>query len=799
MKTVYQDIEHYRSHNLSDEEILNNLKLKVKSMVYENQTINYYFIIGFDGTQLVNPLYPTLEGKNNLKSTSPETQSNIDTLKEEAIKNNGTFMTYKYYSKDLKEITTKVSYIVPLNEFEIFIGTGIFLNEIHSQIRAFTRNAIGISLIFIIITIMVIFLIFAPILNVNNELFYSLKKISEYPDSFSEIPLKKYRKGSDSHFIADSFNKMAKSIIDSTQFTNLLLNTIPDIVIVLNNNFELIRKNREIENTTIISEIVANIKNNTFEEKIINIFPEKSYKIQVEPFYSESKLFYTVVITDITKTLQYEYKLIESEEKYRLFFENNIDAVFITDKNGKFKILNRPGIELFGENSIDNKKIFDFIINEKDKMKIINNINHGIPLYYFQTSLNTINNNILNIDITMYELKDNSNNEIYYQGFIRDISEIKELQKKLIQNQKLEAIGQLAGGIAHDFNNLLTVVLGNSDLILLDISPDSEIYEEIIEIKESAERGSKLTSQLLAFSKKQIIHPEIINLNDIIKNTYKLLKRLIGENIDLYINLSNDLMPIKGDKGQIEQIIINLCVNSRDALNSQNTKFKKRISISTKNDSENKVSLIILDNGPGIEEQNRSKVFDPFFTTKPMDKGTGLGLSTVFGITQKHNAQILLNSQTGDDSFTEFTIQWSAEEFSEISYQETYSQKIDLPYYNILLIEDEVSLRKFTFNALSKYGHNVIDASTIEEAKSCLNGKNKFDIMFCDIILPDGNGVDFTKTVAAEHPEISIILTSGYPDDYLKNMNFDEQSFSFLRKPYSINELNQILYKIRNN
>jgi len=389
----------------------------------------------------------------------------------------------------------------------------------------------------------------------------------------------------------------------------------------------------------------------------------------------------------------------------------------------------------------------------------------------------------------------------HYLSLNEDITERKLLEEKFLQSQKMEAIGQLAGGIAHDFNNLLTVIAGNSSLMQLnELQENQKTKLEGIDLAVS--RAAALTSQLLAFSRKQISQPKNIDLNDIIKDDVKMLSRLITEDINVNLELSDNLPQVTADPHQINQILLNLLVNARDAIHTQNkiAKTKKLITIKTElaeNGDINKPSILfsISDTGVGMTTEIQDKIFEPFYTTKSTGKGTGLGLSTVYGIVQQNKASINVISKPGKG--TTFRIYWPTSKISSRN-EENDESKITLPKGNetILLVEDDNNIRKITREFLIKLGYKVQHAASGEQAIEII-GKNstQINLLITDVIMPGISGVELSKKVKEKYPNIGIIYTSGYSDDLPIEDGFLEKSVNFVQKPFSLSQLSQ---KIRN-
>ncbi|RKX83265.1 MAG: hypothetical protein DRP57_08235, partial [Spirochaetes bacterium] len=388
-------------------------------------------------------------------------------------------------------------------------------------------------------------------------------------------------------------------------------------------------------------------------------------------------------------------------------------------------------------------------------------------------------------------------------GVKEDITELKRLQNQLSMAQKMESIGNLTGGIAHDFNNILTAINGYAEIILADLNPDDPLYEEVHAIQESGNKAAELISKLLAFSRRQIIRPQILDINTIINDLLPILPRMIGEDIEIKKELSETVSTIKADQSQIDQILINLAVNARDALNSKSDrKSKKFISFKTENIAINNdyvtnhpgsykgnfVIFSVSDNGKGMPEDIRRRVFEPFFTTKEIGHGTGMGLSTVYGIVKQNRGFIYVYSEP--DKGSVFKVYWPASGLRAVhSKKENMNLSVG-GKATILLVEDNETVLNFTKKALTELGYTIITARNGREALKLIEKDSKhFDLIISDIIMPEMGGIELAENVKRYKKDIKFIFTSGYTNNELGNIDL-------IQKPYSISELSQKIKKI---
>ncbi len=378
-----------------------------------------------------------------------------------------------------------------------------------------------------------------------------------------------------------------------------------------------------------------------------------------------------------------------------------------------------------------------------------------------------------------------------------------ELQAQLQQSQKMEAVGRLAGGIAHDFNNLLTVIIGYSQMLLSEKEEGDAEYADIKEIQKAGKSAASLTGQLLLFSRKQPIYLTVININEAVMDMGKMLKRVIGENIELKTELGKDLENVKADPGQIEQVVMNLAINARDAMPSGG-----KLSITTQMADIDKLyaelnpeaksgrynCITIEDNGRGMDKDTLQHIFEPFFTTKEAGKGTGLGLSVVFGIIKQHGGWINVYSEVGKGTAFKIYLPSVPEGVDKEKDEEVKLSELKGNGETILVVEDEDGVREFTRKVLEQNGYTVIAATTAKESLEVFEReKDNIDLVFSDVVLPDMNGIKLVQDLSSRSPRLKYILCSGYTqNNHNVIMELQEES-RYIHKPYSIVDLLKIV------
>jgi two-component system cell cycle sensor histidine kinase/response regulator CckA len=381
-----------------------------------------------------------------------------------------------------------------------------------------------------------------------------------------------------------------------------------------------------------------------------------------------------------------------------------------------------------------------------------------------------------------------------------DISSQKRLEQQFIQSQKMQAVGQLAGGIAHDFNNLLTAMIGFCDLLLQRYTPNDPSYGDVIQIRQNASRAANLVRQLLAFSRQQTMKPKVLSITEILAELNSLLRRLIGIGIDFQIIHERDIWPVKVDNSQLEQIIMNLAVNARDAMeNTENPKliiktqnFIAKDSFKCVYDTAHEgdyVLIEVIDNGSGIEPDIIEKIFEPFFTKKNTKTGTGLGLSTVYGIVNQTGGFINVNSVVGKGStFQVFLPRYYGKD--AVQYQQNDQVVRDLSgSETILLVEDEDAVRMFSARALRDKGYKVLEANSGEEALKIVNSGEKFDLLITDVMMPRMDGPTLNKKLRETIRDLKTIFISGYTEDTFRKDLDKDSEIHFLQKPFTLKDL----------
>ena len=498
--------------------------------------------------------------------------------------------------------------------------------------------------------------------------------------------------------------------------------------------------------------------------------------------------------------------LSQSEERYRDYFENAKDAIYVHDLNGRYIMVNKAGEELIGysRDEILQMRISDVVprncldqIHERLKEKLED---HSLTIYEVEAIRK--DGTRVPIEVSSRLIYENGV-PVAVQGSARDITERKRAEEalrasqlQLQQSQKLEAIGQLAGGVAHDFNNMLTAIIGYTDLSLRRVGLENPIRRNLEETKKAAERAASLVRQLLAFSRKQILEPKVLDLNDVVKDMHKMLTRLIGENIKLATRLENDLGSVKADPCQVEQIIVNLVVNARDAMprGGRVTIETANVGLDLQTASSKHISvkpgeyvmLAVSDTGSGMDQETQARIFEPFFTTKEVGKGTGLGLSTVYGIVKQSGGNIWVYSEQGLGTvFKVYLPRIDDDTARTIAKQE---QETNAPRgtETILVVEDEDVVRGLTRKILMQAGYNVLDARSGDEAiRLCHAHAGPIDLLLTDVVMPEISGKEVADRLLELRPSIRVLFMSGYTDEAIVQHGVLDANVKFIQKPFT--------------
>lgn len=518
-------------------------------------------------------------------------------------------------------------------------------------------------------------------------------------------------------------------------------------------------------------------------------------------------------IQDITERKQMEETLRDSELRFRTLFQQSMDAIAIMDRYPpKYRFVNPAFVELFGYTEEEIKKLTDeqawILVHPDDRPIVQASLKERMEgraksaRYEFRILRKDGDVRWVEVAGSVAEL----GSTLFNQTIYRDVTPRKQaealqqsLQDQLTQAQKLESVGRLAGGVAHDFNNMLSVILGGLELVEEQVEPGSPIHDDLQEIKKAGLRSAELTQQLLAFARKQTVAPKVLDINSTVEGLLKMLRRLIGEDIDLVWAPDSELWPVHIDPSQVDQILANLCVNARDAINGPG-----KLTIETENvifDATycakhvecvqgEYVLLAVSDNGCGMDRDTLNRVFEPFFTTKHMGEGTGLGLSMVYGIVRQNNGFIRVYSEPGHGT----TFKIYLPRFGEAVEPEQGTTPLPAIMQGegatILLVEDEKALLELNERMLLSLGYAVVATSTPNEAiRLATQHQGVIDLLLTDVVMPEMNGRELATELQRIAPHIRQVFMSGYTANVIAHHGVLDQGVHFLQKPFTKRDL----------
>ena len=508
------------------------------------------------------------------------------------------------------------------------------------------------------------------------------------------------------------------------------------------------------------------------------------------------------VVHDLTSELEMHRALKQSEDRFKRFYEDAPLGIVLVNKDGLIEDCNAQFGHLVGKKTEDLvQKHFKLLVGDNDRdavLGVIKKMEKG------QNVTESMEVSLLGDDDAVITAQLHARRMIEEEGVILhfiDLTEKKSLEEQFVQSQKMQAVGQLAGGIAHDFNNLLTAIIGFCDLLLLRHKPGDPSFADIMQIQQNSNRAANLVRQLLAFSRQQTLRQRVHDITDILTELSHLLRRLLGANIELEMIHGSDLGLVKVDEGQMEQVLINLAVNARDAMDGGG-----HLTITTENYTSRKpkevmqeemppghwILIKVTDTGRGIPKKNIKRILEPFFTTKDVGEGTGLGLATVYGIVRQSGGFLDIESSVGKG--TTFLIylpkatEIDDEDDDELPPEEQMTKDLTGSEC-ILLVEDEDAVRTFSQRALVNKGYEVISAEHGEAALDLYEaqGQKEIDLLITDVVMPGMDGPTLAQRIRQHSPNLKIIFMSGYTEDKLKDYMGDNTYF--LPKPFTLKVL----------
>jgi len=497
-------------------------------------------------------------------------------------------------------------------------------------------------------------------------------------------------------------------------------------------------------------------------------------------------------------------RLSRSEKRYRKFFEDDITGDFVMGLDWRIIDCNRSFARIFGFPSVDYALGYDgrqLFTSKADRQKAFKQFRVLQTLDYYEMELVRPDGHQVWVIANILGIKNDEGQLVQIRGFLFDNTPRKNLEIQLRESQKMEGLGRLAGGVAHDFNNLLTVINGYSELLMAELPQNSSFQTDVREILHAGLRASELTSQLLAFSRRQVISPKVLELNKVVSSMETMLQRLLNERVKLVLDLDPALPTLTADKGQLEQVIMNLVLNARDAMAEGGllTVKTRVVLVETSYYTTQELilpgiyaELVVSDTGGGMDEETQKMIFEPFFTTKKQGKGTGLGLAMVYGIVQQSGGTLRLTSTLGKG--TSFSILFPGNsplvQEGNLQVEELSAPRGDRE--KIILVEDEDMVREYALRILSRYGYRVQAFHNGQEALNFLiNNPNEGQLILTDVVMPVMTGQELVEALQTRGINLPVIFFSGYTDDEIVRHGVFTKKVNFVHKPFK----SQILLK----
>jgi len=494
-----------------------------------------------------------------------------------------------------------------------------------------------------------------------------------------------------------------------------------------------------------------------------------------------------------------------TEASYGTMVEHAPVGIYRSTPDGTFLAVNSALVRLLGYESADHvlglTMSRDVYADPAERQRLLDRDTYTDREYdEVEATWKRKDGRLLTVQLSVRAVRNGSGKVEYYETFVRDVTEQRRLQTQLVQSQKMEAVGRLAGGIAHDFNNLLTVITTSCDLLREDMGPDDPKREDVDQVRQAADGAAALTRQLLAFSRQQVLTPQIVNLGDVVYGVEKILRRVIGEDVDLVTVLGADVGAVKADVGQLEQVLMNLAVNARDAMPTGG-----KLTIETANVEHDPdyareqeaapvsrfVMLAVSDTGTGMDEATKARIFEPFFTTKELGKGTGLGLATVYGIVRQSGGFIWVYSEPGlGTTFKIYLPQVDEGAVAAAAGAKTAPGTSHRGTETVLLVEDAAAVRSVIHEALVRQGYAVLDAPNGGEAlRVAESHAGPIHLLLTDVVMPGLSGRQLSDQLTRIRPETRVLYTSGYTDDAVVRHGVLESGIAYLQKPFTVEGL----------
>lgn len=538
----------------------------------------------------------------------------------------------------------------------------------------------------------------------------------------------------------------------------------------------------------------------------IGVVVVQSYSGNIR-FGEKEKGILTFVSQQLASALEHkrnEEALRRSEARYRSLVQSAAYGMYTSSVDGKFLDVNPALVAILGYDSAEEvlalDPMRDLFVDESELANVLRSFHEGTRLNNVEVRWKRKDGKIITVRLSGRVFNNPHESADVLEVIAEDVTEQRVLENQFRQAQKMEAVGRLAGGVAHDFNNLLTVISGYTEVLLERTQAHDPLYPKMQAIHQATERATSVTRQLLAFSRKQMLELKVVDINAIVTEMERLLQPLIGENVELETRLARDLGRTRADAGQIEQVIMNLVVNSKDAMpdggriiiQTENAEIQKD-GLSREHPYIHPASYVVLsisDNGHGMDKETQARIFEPFFTTKEKGKGTGLGLSTVYGIVKQSGGYILVDSHPNQGATFRIYLP-RVEEPAEMVGKVEIHQPQKAACETVLLVEDEESVRQLVRELLEAQGYKILEAENGDQALRIAASQPDIDLLITDVIMPGMGGRELSGRLCSSHPHIKLLYLSGYTEDAIIHEGVLDPGTAFLQKPFTLQILSR--------
>ena len=795
-------IKDFHEKKINKQTAVNRIRDMVRRMTYHDHSgKNYIFMSSYDGTMLVQPFEPEKEMTNMWDLLDHHGKFIIQELIKAAKSPQGKgFVQYHYLAPASGRPQEKYSFVIGIPELDCYIGTGKYMDDIRAAQRNYIWSAVGLTtLLLILLMILVKYSI--------KEVKKNLEKLShenqEHKKTHQALKQSeaRFRLAFDNAAIGRAIAQVDGQFIRVNKyFAQIMGMKVSELR--LKSWQEIIHPDHLTEKDACDQALLENketgvqMKARLLSLENLKIWARISYVLIRDK--EDHPMYFVCDIQDISAQIAYEDML----KKYERIVDTSIDQMSLVNRDYVYEAVNEAYVknhDLKREDIVGHSvaEINSQIAFEKTIKSHLDAALEGRIIQY-QSEFKYRGLGQRYMDVWYFPYKNAKNEVSAVVVHVKDITETKIMEDKLLQAQKMEAIGTLAGGIAHDFNNILSAIMGHAELAQMSLEGETKISANLSQIVVAAERAKELVKQILTFSRKSETDLRLIDLNQQLLESINLLKRTIPKMVEIEIKLGQELEPVMADATQLNQVIMNLASNASDAMPEGGKLTFATTSMDLDQDfcethleikPGRYLILTVTDTGSGIDKKTQDKIFDPFFTTKEIGKGTGLGLSTVYGIIKEHGGQITCYSELGQG--TSFRVYLPVHETAmRLNLPVLTIQEVAGGDESILLVDDEAAIRKSSALILENKGYTVQTAANGEEALNVFQGHpSRFDLVILDLGMPGMGGKKCLKQLLALDPSLKILIASGYSADGRIQDTLNQGASAFIAKPFRGNEL----------